>query len=56
MPSFKCSDTGMACPFETEADTEDELMTKIAKHASEAHGMETIPPDVMEKVKKAIKK
>ena len=56
MPSFKCSDTGMVCPFETSAATETELMTKIAKHASEAHGMKTITPDVMEKVKKAIKK
>ena len=56
MPSFKCRDTGMACPFETKADTENELMAKIAKHASEAHGMKTIPPDMMEKVKKAIKK
>jgi predicted small metal-binding protein len=56
MPSFKCSDTGMACPFETSAPTEAELMPKIAKHAREAHGMKTIPPDMMEKVKKAIKK
>ena len=56
MPSFKCSDTGMSCPFETSAATESELMTKIAKHAEEAHGMKTIPADVMEKVKKAVKK
>jgi predicted small metal-binding protein len=56
MPSFKCRDTGMACSFETSADTESELMTKIAKHAGEAHGMKTISPDMMQKVKKAIKK
>jgi len=56
MPSFKCSDTGMACPFKASAPTEAELMTKIAKHASEAHGMKTISPDMMKKVKKAIKK
>ena len=53
MPSFKCKDTGMACPFETSAPTEAELMPKIAKHAEEVHGMKTIPPDFMEKVKKA---
>lgn len=56
MPSFKCSDTGMTCPFETNANTESELMGKIAKHAEEVHGMKTIPPDMLEKVKKAIKK
>jgi predicted small metal-binding protein len=56
MPTFKCSDTGMACPFEASAPTEAELMDKIAKHASAAHGMKTIPADMMEKVNKAIKK
>lgn len=56
MPSFKCKDTGMKCEFEATAKTEDELMKKIAEHASKAHKMKTIPPDVMAKVKKAIKK
>jgi predicted small metal-binding protein len=56
MPSFKCSDTGMTCPFETSADTEEELMGKIARHAKEAHGMDPVSPEMMEKVKKAIKK
>ena len=57
MPSFKCSDRDMPCPFETSVATEAaELMTKIAKHASEAHSMGTIPRDVMKKVKKAIER
>ena len=56
MPSFKCRDTGMSCGFEATAKTEDELMKKIAAHAEKAHNMKTIPPDVMAKVKKAIKK
>jgi predicted small metal-binding protein len=56
MPSFRCRDIGMSCGFETTAKTEDELMKKIAEHASKAHKMKTISPDVMSKVKKAIKK
>ena len=56
MPSFKCKDTGMICSFEATAKTEDELMKKIAEHASKAHNMKTIPADVMSKVKKAMKK
>ena len=55
MPSFKCSDTGMTCPFETSADTEEELMEKIAEHAKEAHDMDPVSPEMMEKVKQAIK-
>ena len=56
MPSFRCKDIGMRCEFEATAKNEDELVKKIAEHAREAHNMETIPPDVMAKVKKAIKK
>ncbi|MBI4303660.1 MAG: DUF1059 domain-containing protein [Chloroflexi bacterium] len=56
MPSFKCSDVGMACDFQTTAKTEDELMKKIAEHGAKAHNIKTIPPDLMAKVKKAIKK
>lgn len=55
MLSFKCSDIGMDCDFEVTAETEDELMPKIAEHGDKAHDMKTIPPDVMEKVKQAIK-
>jgi len=56
MPSFKCEDIGMKCDFESTAKTEDELMKKISEHARKVHNMTTIPPDVMEKVKKAVKK
>ncbi len=56
MPSFKCKDTGMSCGFEATAKTEGELMKKIAEHTSKSHNMKAIPPDVMAKVKKAIKK
>ena len=56
MPSFKCRDIGMSCGFQATAKTEDELMKMIAQHASKAHNMKPVPPDVMVKVKKAIKK
>ncbi|MEM1614272.1 MAG: DUF1059 domain-containing protein [Thermoplasmatales archaeon] len=46
----------MNCGFETKASTKEELMPLIAEHAKTAHNMSEIPPDVMEKVNKAIKK
>jgi len=55
MPSFKCKDVGVDCSFEATAETEEELMKKIAEHAKEAHGMETIPADMLARVKQAIK-
>ena len=56
MPTFACKDIGMACGFEAKAATEPELMKKIAEHAKAVHKMDTIPPDIMAKVQKAVKK
>jgi len=46
----------MKCDWKVTGKTEAEIMPKIAEHAAKAHNMKTIPPDMMEKVKKAIKK
>lgn len=56
MPSFACKDLGMDCPFQATAKTEAELMEKIKDHAGKAHNMKEMPADMVDKVKKAIKK
>ncbi|HQA81683.1 MAG TPA: DUF1059 domain-containing protein [Methanoregulaceae archaeon] len=53
MPSFKC--IAKNCPFETSAPTEAELMKKIIEHAKTVHKMDPMPPDILAKVKAAIK-
>ncbi len=56
MPKLKCKDIGMKCGFEVKTENQDELMQIVALHAEKSHNMKTNPPDVMEKVKEAIKK
>jgi predicted small metal-binding protein len=56
MPSFACKDIGMDCKFETTAQTEAELIPKIAAHAKSVHKIDPVPADLMAKIKKAIKK
>ena len=56
MPTFACKDIGMDCPFKAEAKTEAELMQKIAEHAKSVHKIQNVPPDMMAKIKAAIKK
>jgi predicted small metal-binding protein len=56
MPSFLCKDIGMDCKFQTSAPTEAELMKKIAEHAKSVHKIDPVPPDLIAKIKKAIKK
>ncbi len=56
MPSIKCKDIGMKCGFELKDENQDELMQILALHAEKTHNIKTIPPDIMQKVQKAIKK
>ena len=56
MPSFKCADIGMQCPFEVKTKTDDELMKAISTHAATEHQMREVPPDMMMKIKAAVKK
>jgi predicted small metal-binding protein len=42
-------------PDAARADDEGELMQKVAEHAREAHGMRSVPPEIAEKVKEAVR-
>jgi predicted small metal-binding protein len=52
---LRCGDVVPGCNYEARASSEDELMQKVAQHAREAHGMQTVPPDVAQKVKSKIR-
>lgn len=56
MPSFKCKDIGMKDKFEVKTENMDELMSIISLHAEKSHNMKEASPEMMEKIKKAIKK
>jgi predicted small metal-binding protein len=51
---LKCNDVNPGCNFEIRGDSEHDVLRKAAQHAKTDHGMETIPPDVLSKVKGAI--
>ena len=53
--TFACKDIGMSCGFKARANSEGELMPKIAAHAKQAHSMATIDAATMAKVRAAIR-
>jgi predicted small metal-binding protein len=56
MASFKCN-MGQKCSFEVKDENQDELMQIVTLHAEKTHNMKTpLPPDTMEKMRKAIRK
>ena len=52
--TIKCADVGVDCDWSATAETEEDLMKKIQAHAKE-HGFNDIPPELLAKVKGAIK-
>ena len=53
--SVACKDVGVNCDFKAEAQTEEELLKKVAQHAKEAHNMSSVDAATLAKVKSAIK-
>jgi len=53
--AVSCRDVGADCDFEARADTEEELMRKLAQHAREGHNMHEIPQELRDKIKAHIR-
>ncbi len=52
---LRCADVGMDCDFVAKAETHEELMQKVAKHAKDVHGIKEITPDLKQKVTQVIR-
>lgn len=52
---LRCADVGMDCDFVAKADTQEELMQKVAKHANEVHGIKEITPELKQKVVRVVR-
>jgi predicted small metal-binding protein len=52
---IQCGDVVPGCSFKAEAASEQELLQKVAAHAKQAHGIDEVTPEVLAKVKSAIR-
>jgi predicted small metal-binding protein len=50
MKQFKCGDVVPGCQWVTRSDDEDQLMAEIGSHARDAHGMDEVPPEVVDQI------
>ena len=48
--TLSCGDVLPGCPERFEAPDQDTLMSQVATHAAEAHGITTITPEVLAQV------
>jgi len=53
--TIACGDVVAGCTFTATAKTEGELLEQVATHACEEHGVKDVTPELLAKVKAAIK-
>ena len=50
MKQFKCNDVVLGCTWVTRSEDETKLFADISSHAREAHGMDQVPPEVVDQI------
>ena len=54
MKQFSCGELVPGCKASFQAESEDEILQWVATHAREEHGMDEVPPEVVDQVRAAI--
>ena len=54
MKSIRCCDLGFTCEYHVEAETEDDLLQRVAEHAIATHHL-TVTPELVTQVKQKIR-
>jgi predicted small metal-binding protein len=50
MKQFKCGDVVLGCEWVARSEDDEELLDEISSHARDAHAMDEVPPEVVEKI------
>lgn len=51
---FRCKDVGQKCGYVQTGDTPADLMPRIEEHMKAVHNLAPLPPDVRQRIEKAI--
>jgi predicted small metal-binding protein len=52
---LRCRDVGLECDFQARGNTDEEVLQQASVHARSAHQITDMPPDLMAKVRAAIR-
>ena len=55
MKTFSCGDVVPGCDARFVCATDDEILAEVARHAAEDHGLTTVPPELVEAVRAAVR-
>jgi predicted small metal-binding protein len=54
MKEFRCGELVPGCGAAFQAESEKEILEHIAAHARDEHGMDEVPPEVVDQIRAAI--
>jgi predicted small metal-binding protein len=54
MKEFRCGEVVPGCGTTFQAGSEEEILEQVGTHAREEHGMDEIPPEVVDTIRAAI--
>ena len=54
MKQFRCGDVVLGCKWVTRSDDEKQLFDEITTHARDVHGMDEVPPEVVDAIRGVI--
>lgn len=54
MKQFKCGDVVLGCEWTARSEDKSELLQEIAGHARDVHGMDEVPPEVVDAINNVI--
>jgi len=55
MKMIRCRDAGVDCDYIARGQTNEEVMKNAAEHGRQKHGMQSIPPELQQKMKSLIR-
>ena len=54
MKEFRCGDLVPGCTTTFQGESEDEILEQVAVHARDEHGMDEVPPEVVDEMRAGI--
>ena len=54
MKEFRCGELVPGCTTVFQGESDDEILKQVAAHARDEHGMDEVPPEVVDDIRAAI--
>jgi predicted small metal-binding protein len=54
MKEFRCGELIPGCEAKFDGETDEQILQQIATHAREDHGMDEVPPEVVDRIRASI--